>query len=112
MLACGTRFPSTGDGHAITGLLTSIPSAIGEALVENGVTTKQDTDQLFKAIAPLQQWLRSKSAPARKLERPNDPLAELPTTVMQERLGGQVVLVGYGRVGRMIADALERQGVN
>ncbi|MDQ1919901.1 YbaL family putative K(+) efflux transporter [Massilia pseudoviolaceinigra] len=67
---------------------------------------------LFKTIEPLQRWLRSKSDAARKLERSTDPLAELPMSVPQERLSGQVVLVGYGRVGRMIADALMAQGVH
>ncbi|QPI50581.1 cation:proton antiporter [Massilia antarctica] len=67
---------------------------------------------LFKAIEPLQRWLRGKSDSARKLERSADPLAELPMSVPQERLSGQVVLVGYGRVGRMIADSLMAQGVH
>jgi CPA2 family monovalent cation:H+ antiporter-2 len=66
---------------------------------------------LFKAIEPLQRWLREKSELARKLERSPDPLAELPMSVPHERLTGQVVLVGYGRVGRRIADELGRQGV-
>jgi CPA2 family monovalent cation:H+ antiporter-2 len=66
---------------------------------------------LFKAIEPLQRWLREKSELARKLERSPDPLAELPMSVPHERLTGQVVLVGYGRVGRRIADELARQGV-
>jgi len=67
---------------------------------------------LFKAIAPLQDWLRSKSDLARRLERSTDPLSELPPTVAQENLSGQVVLVGYGRVGRMIAEALSARGVH
>jgi CPA2 family monovalent cation:H+ antiporter-2 len=67
---------------------------------------------LFKAIAPLQRWLRARSDLARKLERSVDPLAELPMTVQQERLSGQVVLVGYGRVGRMIAASLTERGVH
>ena len=67
---------------------------------------------LFKAIEPLQTWLRSRSELARKLERSTDPLAELPMSTQQERLSGQVVLVGYGRVGRMIADELTAQGVH
>ena len=67
---------------------------------------------LFKAIGPLQNALRSRSEMARKLKRCTDPLAELPITMPHERLSGQVVLVGYGRVGRMIADALTAQGVN
>jgi CPA2 family monovalent cation:H+ antiporter-2 len=67
---------------------------------------------LFKAIGPLQAWLRSASALARKLERPADPLAELPMSTPHEHLTGQVVLVGYGRVGRCIADALAQRGVH
>jgi CPA2 family monovalent cation:H+ antiporter-2 len=67
---------------------------------------------LFKAIEPLQTWLRSRSGIARKLERSADPLAELPMTVPQEKLTEQVVLVGYGRVGRQIADALTKSGIH
>jgi CPA2 family monovalent cation:H+ antiporter-2 len=67
---------------------------------------------LFKAIEPLQRWLRAKSALARKLERSTDPLAELPMSVAHEQLTGQVVLVGYGRVGRRIADALAERGIH
>jgi CPA2 family monovalent cation:H+ antiporter-2 len=67
---------------------------------------------LFKAIEPLQRWLRANSEAVRKLEASPDPLAELPMTVEQERLTGQVVLVGYGRVGRRIADELTAQGVH
>jgi CPA2 family monovalent cation:H+ antiporter-2 len=67
---------------------------------------------LFKAIEPLQRWLREKSDLARKLERSPDPLAELPMSVPHERLTGQVVLVGYGRVGRSIAESLTTQGVH
>ena len=67
---------------------------------------------LFKAIAPMQRWLRSKSHLTQKLERSSDPLAELPMTVEQHKLSGQVVLVGYGRVGRKIAEQLEANGVH
>ncbi|MDB5747908.1 MAG: sodium:proton antiporter [Massilia sp.] len=67
---------------------------------------------LFKAIEPLQRWLRANSEAVRKLEASPDPLAELPMTVPHERLTGQVVLVGYGRVGRMIAAELTAQGVH
>jgi CPA2 family monovalent cation:H+ antiporter-2 len=67
---------------------------------------------LFKAIEPLQRWLREKSDLARKLERSPDPLAELPMSVPHERLTGQVVLVGYGRVGKRIAESLAKQGVH
>jgi len=61
---------------------------------------------LFHAIAPLQAWLRARSAWARRLEQRDDPLAELPMTTDSRYLARQVVLVGYGRVGRRVAKAL------
>jgi CPA2 family monovalent cation:H+ antiporter-2 len=67
---------------------------------------------LFTAIEPLQRWLRANSQAVRNMEASPDPLAELPMSVPHERLTGQVVLVGYGRVGRRIADELTAQGVH
>ncbi|RIL04567.1 MAG: Kef family K(+) transporter [Proteobacteria bacterium] len=66
---------------------------------------------VFEAVAPLQAWIRSRSRLARAMERPDDPLAELPTSVDESRLTGHVVVVGYGRVGRRIAEALLRDGI-
>jgi CPA2 family monovalent cation:H+ antiporter-2 len=66
---------------------------------------------VFRGIEPAQAWIRSRSKLARALERPDDPLAELPTTVDQDRLTGHVVLVGYGRVGRRIGESLIERGV-
>jgi CPA2 family monovalent cation:H+ antiporter-2 len=87
--------------------------ALGQNLILAGAIISIALNPLlFKAIAPLQRWLRAKSDLARKLERSPDPLAELPMSVPHERLTGQVVLVGYGRVGRRIANELARQGVH
>jgi CPA2 family monovalent cation:H+ antiporter-2 len=61
---------------------------------------------VFGAIEPVQRWIRARSELARTLDRSPDPLATLPMTVDQDLLTGHVVLVGYGRVGRRIADAL------
>ncbi len=66
---------------------------------------------LFHLVEPLQAWIRSRSRLARAMERPTDPLAELPFTVDQEKLTGHVLLVGYGRVGRRIGEALTARGV-
>ena len=63
---------------------------------------------LFKAIAPIQAFLRTRSAFVRQLEARDDPLAELPTATEERFLSRQVVLVGYGRVGRRIAQALTK----
>lgn len=66
---------------------------------------------LFAAIEPLQKWIRSKSTLARAFERSDDPLAELPPTVDVDTLTGHVLLVGYGRVGSRIAEALGANGI-
>ncbi|HYD61083.1 MAG TPA: YbaL family putative K(+) efflux transporter [Noviherbaspirillum sp.] len=67
---------------------------------------------VFKMLEPLQTWLQSRSELARRFQRSSDPLSELPFSVSQEKLNGQVVLVGYGRVGRRIAASLAAYGVN
>ncbi|MBG6071814.1 MULTISPECIES: YbaL family putative K(+) efflux transporter [unclassified Polaromonas] len=66
---------------------------------------------LFAGIAPLQRWLLEHSDLARRLEQRGDPYAELPVSTDDEFLHGQVVLVGYGRVGRRIAGALQGRGI-
>ncbi len=66
---------------------------------------------MFAAIEPLQAWIRARSALARRLEERDDPLAQLPMSTDESLLTGQVVLVGYGRVGRRIAAALREQKI-
>ena len=66
---------------------------------------------LFGAIEPAQAWIRSRSKLAQALERPDDPLAALPMTTDLKRLTEHVVIVGYGRVGRRIGEALIAHGI-
>ena len=66
---------------------------------------------LFGAIAPVRQWALKRSSLARRLEQRTDPYAELPTSTDRKYLAGQVVLVGYGRVGQRIANALTARGI-
>jgi CPA2 family monovalent cation:H+ antiporter-2 len=66
---------------------------------------------VFRLIEPVQEWVRARSRLARRLERPNDPLGQLPASVASSHVTGHVVLVGYGRVGRTIAEALEARGL-
>jgi K+:H+ antiporter len=83
----------------------------GQSLILAGALISIALNPLvFHAIEPVQGWIRSRSKLARALERPGDPLAELPMTIDQDRLTGHVVLVGYGRVGQRIADALVEHG--
>ncbi|GAB3553720.1 cation:proton antiporter [Noviherbaspirillum agri] len=67
---------------------------------------------VFAMIRPIESRVFAHSALARKLARSDDPLAELPMTTDRVKLSGQVVLVGYGRVGRNIADALMHRGIH
>jgi CPA2 family monovalent cation:H+ antiporter-2 len=66
---------------------------------------------LFAAIEPMRRWILARSELARRLEQRDDPSAELPMSTDRQHLQGQVVLVGYGRVGRRIADALMAGGI-
>ena len=66
---------------------------------------------VFAGLGPLHAWIRARPRLARRLERSGDPLAELPMSTGESYLSGQVVLVGYGRVGRRIAQALSAQGI-
>ena len=66
---------------------------------------------LFSGITPFQTWFLKKSAFARKLELRHDSLTVLPMSTPQSLLTGQVVLVGYGRVGQRIATELRKNNI-
>nr|WP_152876345.1 cation:proton antiporter [Acinetobacter guerrae] len=66
---------------------------------------------VFSAIEPIQRWIRERSHLARLLERSGDPLAMLPDEVDQDYLRDQVVMVGYGEVGRRITKTLMEQDI-
>jgi CPA2 family monovalent cation:H+ antiporter-2 len=94
------------------GVNLGILSEQGQSLILAGALISIALNPLvFKAIEPAQVWIRSRSKLARTLERPDDPLAELPMTVDQNQLTAQVVLVGYGSVGRRIGEMLRERGV-
>lgn len=98
----------------LTGLGMSLHllPAQGQSLILAGALTSIAINPLmFKAVAPLLEAIRARSALARALERRSDPLAELPMSTHEKYLSGQVVLVGYGRVGRRIADTLAERGI-
>ncbi|MDR0736407.1 MAG: Kef family K(+) transporter [Zoogloeaceae bacterium] len=66
---------------------------------------------IFAAIAPLQRWLLKRSSLARQLARREDPFAQLPMSTARKYLEGQVVLVGFGRVGTRIVHALKAEDI-
>ncbi|WP_234192120.1 YbaL family putative K(+) efflux transporter [Pseudacidovorax sp. NFM-22] len=83
-----------------------------QSLVLAGALVSIATNPLwFSAIQPILSWLRLHSSLARRLEARDDPLAELPATTAARYLSRQVVLVGYGRVGRRIAAQLRAHDI-
>jgi len=84
----------------------------GQSLILAGALISIATNPLwFAAIAPLQKWLHRHSSLARDLAQRDDPLAELPADTAERYLSRQVVLVGYGRVGRRIAAELRANDI-
>ncbi|WP_256078488.1 YbaL family putative K(+) efflux transporter [Massilia sp. YIM B04103] len=67
---------------------------------------------VFALTGPLERWFGKDKALAAKFDRSADPLAELPMSTASTKLADQVVLVGYGRVGRRIAETLTAQGIH
>lgn len=66
---------------------------------------------VFSAVRPMQKWLQRHPKLAARLEPAANPLAELPLTTETKYLADHVVLVGWGRVGKHIADALGKEGI-
>lgn len=84
----------------------------GQSLVLAGALISIAINPLvFAGVKPLQAWLQSRSRLIQKLDLANDPLTELPAATHERYLAGQVVLVGYGRVGRRIGQALAERDV-
>jgi len=98
---------------AALGMSLGLLPELGQNLILAGAIVSIAVNPvMFKMIAPLERWVRARSEHARRMERSPDPLAELPANVTHERLTDQVVLVGYGRVGKRIAEELTRQGIH
>jgi CPA2 family monovalent cation:H+ antiporter-2 len=94
------------------GVSLGLLPAEGQSLILAGALISIAVNPLvFAMVTPLQRWLHSRSILARMLERSADPLAELPMATDEKYLSGQVVLVGYGRVGRRIGEALAEKGI-
>lgn len=94
------------------GLALGLLPAEGMSLVLAGALISIALNPLlFAGIEPLRRWILQRSRLARQLEQRSDPYAELPMTTERKYLEGQVVLVGYGRVGKRIAAALAESGI-
>ncbi len=93
------------------GALGLLPKA-GMSLILAGVLISISMNSLLLAgVEPLRRWVIQRSRMARMFEQRQDPFAELPMSTDRKYLEGQVVLVGYGRVGQRIARELDARGI-
>jgi CPA2 family monovalent cation:H+ antiporter-2 len=66
---------------------------------------------LFAAIDPLASWVQKRPRLTARLERSGDRLGTPRNARDEEGLRDHAVIVGYGRVGRMIGEVLQAQGL-
>ncbi|MBX3637238.1 MAG: Kef family K(+) transporter [Rubrivivax sp.] len=96
---------------ALGGSLGVLPVEANSLVVAGALLSIALNPLLFSAVEPARQWVLRHSGVARRLEARDDPLAELPMSTDRKYLARQVVLVGYGAVGRGIAAALRERDV-
>jgi CPA2 family monovalent cation:H+ antiporter-2 len=94
------------------GLALGVLPAEGQSLIVAGALLSIALNPLlFSLVEPARRWILARSALARRLEARDDPLAELPQSTDRKFLARQVVLVGYGAVGRQVAAAMSQAGI-
>ena len=94
------------------GLALGLLPKEGQSLMLAGAIISIAVNPLvFGAIAPIETWLLRRRVLAGHGSAAGNPLAELPTSTDRKYLARQVVLVGWGRVGKHIAGALQDAAV-
>lgn len=84
----------------------------GQSLVLAGAIISIALNPLaFRAIDAIQAWLDRRPHLAFRLEPEASPLAALPSDTQAQYLARQVIVVGFGRVGRRIAEELDARGL-
>ena len=66
---------------------------------------------VFAAVDPASAWLKVRPRLIALLERSGDRLAKLPERTSEPGLNNHAIIVGYGRVGRIIGDTLKAEGL-
>ncbi len=84
----------------------------GQSLIVAGALISIALNPLtFTFVEPIERWILARSELARRYAQRDDPLAELPASTEERYLARQVVLVGHGRVGQRISQALREAGM-
>jgi monovalent cation:H+ antiporter-2, CPA2 family len=94
------------------GMSLHLVSAQGISLILAGALISIALNPLiFSIVNPIRNWVLNISEVARGYERRTDLYSELPMSTERKYLEGQVVLVGYGRVGKKIARSLSETNI-
>ncbi len=94
------------------GVTHGLLSEEGQSLILAGaILSIAINPAVWAIVEPAQRWIRARSSLAQRLEQRADPLSVLPDTVDASQLTGHVAIVGYGRVGRRIAETLQQRGI-
>lgn len=115
-LAVGASLAQIGEFSFILaglGVTLKLLPVEGQSLILAGaVISIAANSAVFSILEPIRSWILQRSAYARQLEQPSDPLAQLPLATDPMRLNGHVVVVGYGRVGKRICATLQHNYVD
>jgi len=65
---------------------------------------------LFRAVDPIEDWIRRRPRLAGLIERRKGPLSQPPTGEHEVPRRGHAVICGFGKVGGLVAHALDRRG--
>jgi CPA2 family monovalent cation:H+ antiporter-2 len=94
------------------GVATGLLSKEGQSLILAGALISIALNPfLFSGVGLIQRWFVRNPRIAMRLEPPQNPLREFPMSTDAKYLSNQVVLVGWGRVGKLIANSLSAQGI-
>jgi CPA2 family monovalent cation:H+ antiporter-2 len=84
----------------------------GQSLIVAGALLSISLNPLaFAGAARLSRWINDRPALLAKLERPGSAMHDPDPALGDARLRGHAIIVGYGRVGGTIGEALIRRGI-
>lgn len=93
------------------GSLDLLPDSAQSLVLAGALLSITLNPAVFRVVGPISRWIRARPRLLSALERPAGDLIELPDTAREEELTGHAVVVGHGRVGTPLADALRRHGI-
>ena len=97
---------------AVLGTSLGLLPAQGQSLVVAAAILSISLNPLLlSSLRPVHTWITKRWRFARRFESTLDPLATLPMSTEERFLSAQIVLVGYGRVGKRIAQAMDSHGI-